>query len=229
MHRHFRSVIFGSAMVATALLSSATPTTAQDTAAKPAAANPALLDPSLARDRAPDAYRVKLATTAGDLVIEVHRDWAPHGADRFYNLVKIGYYTDVAFFRVISGFMAQAGMHGDPAVNRIWLASHIPDDPVKQSNTKGRVTFAMSAEPNSRSVQFFINYGDNSYLDDSGFAPFGEVVEGLETAEALYSGYGEGEPAGKGPSQGKLFRGGNAYLKGQFPKLDFIKTATLVE
>jgi peptidyl-prolyl cis-trans isomerase A (cyclophilin A) len=229
MHCQFQHVILGSAILVTALMGSAATTTAQETAATSAPANPALLDPSLARDRAPDTYRVKLTTSAGDLVIEVHRDWAPHGADRFYNLVKIGYYTEVAFFRVISGFMAQAGMHGDPAVSRIWLASHIPDDPVRQSNTKGRVTFAMSAEPASRSVQFFINYGDNSYLDDSGFAPFGEVVEGFETAEALYSGYGEGEPAGKGPSQGKFYRGGNAYLKGQFPKLDFIKTATLVE
>jgi peptidyl-prolyl cis-trans isomerase A (cyclophilin A) len=192
-------------------------------------ANPALLDPGLARERAPDTYRVKLTTTAGDITIEVHRDWAPNGADRFYNLVKIGYFTNVAFFRVISGFMAQAGMHGDPRVSQAWLSSRIPDDPVMQSNTRGRVTFAQSAEPNSRSAQFFINFGDNSYLDASGFAPFGEVVEGMETVDALYSGYGEGEPRGRGPSQSKLYRGGNDYLKGQFPELDYILSATVVE
>ncbi|MCU0234322.1 MAG: peptidylprolyl isomerase [Thermoanaerobaculales bacterium] len=190
--------------------------------------HPALLDPSLAREQAPADFKVRLATTAGDLVIAVHRDWAPHGADRFYNLVKIGYFSNVAFFRVIDGFMAQAGMHGDPRVSQAWLAARIPDDPVRQSNTRGRVTFAMSSEPNSRSVQFFINYGDNSFLDDSGFAPFGEVVEGFETVQALYAAYGEGEPAGSGPSQAKLYRGGNAYLKGQFPKLDYIRSAVIV-
>jgi len=197
-------------------------------AAPEAQPHPALLDPSLAREQAPAEYKVKMATTAGDFVIAVHRDWAPHGADRFYNLVKIGYFSNVAFFRVIEGFMAQAGMHGDPRVSQAWLAARIPDDPVRQSNTRGRVTFAMSSEPGSRSVQFFINFGDNSFLDESGFAPFGEVVEGFEAVQALYAGYGEGEPGGSGPSQAKLYRGGNAYLKGQFPKLDFIRSATIL-
>jgi len=194
-----------------------------------AAPNPALLDPSLAKERAPDTYKVKMETTAGDFVIEVHRDWAPHGADRFYNLVTIGYFNDIAFFRVIKGFMAQAGMHADPAVSNVWLKSRIPADPVKKSNTKGMVTFAMGAQPTTRTAQFFINYANNSSLDASGFAPFGEVVEGFDSVNALYGGYGEGAPRGKGPDQGKLFRGGNAYLKGEFPKLDYIVTATIVD
>jgi peptidyl-prolyl cis-trans isomerase A (cyclophilin A) len=215
--------------LAIVLAGSPEPARAQTTseAAKPT--SPALLDPSLARERAPDSYRVKLATTAGDILIEVHRDWAPRGADRFYNLVRIGYYNDVAFFRVIPGFMAQAGMHADPALSQTWLNARIPDDPVLQSNTRGRVTFAMSSEPGSRSVQFFINTGNNAYLDESGFAPFGEVVEGFEVVTALYGGYGEGEPNGKGPSQAKLYRRGKPYLEAEFPKLDAIITATVVE
>ena len=194
-----------------------------------AAPNPALLDPSLAKEKAPDTYKVKMETTAGDFIIEVHRDWAPHGADRFYNLVTINYFNNVAFFRVIKGFMAQAGMHADPAVSNVWLKARIPADPVKKSNTKGMVTFAMGAQPDTRTAQFFINYGNNSSLDASGFAPFGEVIEGFDSVQALYGGYGEGAPRGKGPSQGKLFRGGNSYLKGEFPKLDYIVTATIVE
>jgi peptidyl-prolyl cis-trans isomerase A (cyclophilin A) len=194
-----------------------------------AAPNPALLDLSLAKETAPDTYKVKMETTAGDLVIEVHRDWAPHGADRFYNLVTIGYYDDVAFFRVLKGFMAQTGMHGDPAVSNVWLQARIPPDPVKKSNTKGMVTFAMGAKPDTRTVQFFINYGNNSFLDAKGFAVFGKVVEGFDSVKELYGGYGEGAPSGKGPDQGKLSRGGNAYLKGEFPKLDYIVTASIIE
>jgi peptidyl-prolyl cis-trans isomerase A (cyclophilin A) len=190
--------------------------------------NPALLDPSLATERAPDLYKVKMATTAGDFVIEVHRDWAPRGADRFYNLVKIGYFTNVAFFRVLTGFMAQAGFNGDPEVSKVWLNSRIKDDPVKQSNTQGMVSFAMGG-PDTRSAQFFVNYGDNSYLDASGFSPFGKVIEGFETVTKLYNGYGEGEPNGKGPAQGKIYRRGNDYLKGEFPELDYITSATIVE
>ena len=125
--------------------------------------------------------------------------------------------------------MAQAGFHGNPAVSQAWLESRIPPDKVTQKNTKGRVTFAMGGSPDTRTVQFFVNYGNNSYLDDSGFAPFGEVVEGFESVEALYNGYGEGQPRGKGPNQAKIFRGGNDYLKGQFPKLDYIVKASIVE
>jgi peptidyl-prolyl cis-trans isomerase A (cyclophilin A) len=204
-------------------------TVAQEPAPEGAAKNPALLDPSLATERAPDLYKVKMETTAGELVIEVHRDWAPRGADRFYNLVKIGYFDDVAFYRVLSGFMAQVGMHGDPRVSAAWLNANIQDDPVKKSNTRAMVTFAMGGQPNTRSAQIFINYGDNSYLDKSGFAPFGQVVEGFESAEALYSGYGEGAPQGRGPSQTRIYRSGNDYLKGEFPKLDYIVKTTIVD
>ncbi len=196
---------------------------------KVAQPNPALFDSKLATEKAPDSFRVKIQTTAGNLVIKIHREWAPHGADRFFNLVKIGYYNDVAFYRVLPGFMAQAGMNGDPKVSAAWLNSYIPADELRQSNTKGRVSYAMGGDPGSRSAQFFINYGDNSYLDEMGFAPFGEVVEGFETVQALYSDYGEGAPKGNGPNQTKLYRGGNAYLKGGFPKLDYIVSAVLVE
>ena len=191
--------------------------------------NPALLDPTLAKEKAPDLFRVQVDTTAGSFVVEVHREWTPRGADRFYNLVKIGYFENVAFYRVITGFMAQVGMHGDPAVSRVWLNSRIQDDPVKQSNTPGMVTFAMGGQPNTRSAQIFINYGDNSYLDAMGFAPFGKVVEGFESVQKLYSGYGEGEPNGNGPAQAKLFRRGNPYLKAEFPKLDYITSASVLE
>jgi len=194
----------------------------------PTKPNPALLDPSLATEKAPDVYRVKMETTTGDLIIEVHREWAPLGADRFYNLVKIGYFNDVAFFRVLAGFMAQAGFHGNPAVSQVWLNARIKDDPVKQKNYPGTVTFATGG-PNTRTAQFFINYGDNSYLDDSGFAPFGKVVEGFESVESLYSDYGEGAPNGKGPAQGKVYRLGNDYLKAEFPELDYITKASIIE
>jgi len=191
--------------------------------------DPGLLDPSLVTDTAPGTYRVKLETTKGDIVIEVNRSWAPNGADRFYNLVRIGYYDDTAFFRVIDRFMAQVGMHGDPRVNAAWMKAPIPDDPVKESNTAGRVTFAMKSSPNSRTTQIFFNYGDNSYLDQSGFAPFATVVEGMDVVESLYSGYGEGAPRGNGPSQARIMRDGNDYLRGEFPKLDYITTATILD
>jgi len=200
---------------------------AQEPAAQP---NPALLDPSRATATAPDTYRVKVETTAGDLVIEVNRDWAPRGADRFYNMVMIGYYDNAAFFRVIEGFMAQIGMHANPEVTAAWRGARIQDDPVVKSNTKGMVTFAMGAQPNTRTTQFFINLGNNSYLDQpSKFAPFGQVVEGFETVENLYDGYGEGAPRGKGPSQGRISKEGNTYLKADFPKLDYIVHASIVD
>jgi len=190
---------------------------------------PALLKPSLAAETAPESYKVKLETTKGDVVIEVTRAWAPNGADRFYNLVKIGYYDGAVFFRVIDGFMAQVGMHGDPAVQAAWMKASIPDDPVTQSNTRGMVTFAALGTPNSRTTQFFINFGDNSYLKQYGpFAPFGRVVQGMEVVDKLYSGYGEGAPKGRGPSQGEIARQGNAYLKASFPELDAITRASLL-
>ena len=197
-------------------------------AAPAQAPSKALLAPAQAKETAPAVYKVKFTTTKGPFTIEVHRDWAPNGADRFYNLVKAGFFTDVAFFRVIKGFMVQFGIHGDPSVNRIWRRGTINDDPSgKKSNTRGMVTFA-TAGPNMRTTQLFINYADNSRLDGMGFAPFGKVVEGMKVVDAIEGMYGEGAPMGRGPSQEMIQTQGNAYLKAQFPKLDYVKRATLL-
>jgi peptidyl-prolyl cis-trans isomerase A (cyclophilin A) len=184
-------------------------------------------DPATAKATAPAVYQVKFTTTKGDFTVEVHRDWAPIGADRFYNLVKSGFFTDVAFFRVIKGFMVQFGIHGDPAVSKKWRNANIPDDPTgKQSNTRGMITFA-TAGPNTRTTQVFINYGNNANLDSMGFAPFGKVVDGMKVVDAIEGMYGEGAPGGRGPSQGRVQNEGNTYLKAEFPKLDWIKSATV--
>lgn len=190
-------------------------------------AGAALLDPSRATERAPARFRVRFETTKGPFVIEVTRAWAPRGADRFYNLVRAGYYDDVAFFRVIEGFMVQFGINGDPRVNAAWQEARIPDDPVSQSNRRGMVTYAMSG-PDTRTTQLFINFRDNKGLDGQGFAPFGGVVEGLAVVDSLYSGYGEGAPRGRGPDQGRAQAEGNTYLRGSFPRMDFVKTARVV-
>ncbi len=171
---------------------------------------------------------MKFETTKGDIVLEVNRAWAPRGADRFYDLVKIGYYNDVAFFRVIDEFMAQFGIHGDPKVNKKWEPARINDDPVKESNVRGAISFA-TAGPNTRTTQLFINYGDNSQLDQRGFAPFAKVIQGMEVVGALYKDYGEGVPRGGGPSQELMESQGNSYLRAQFPKLDYIKRASVVK
>jgi peptidyl-prolyl cis-trans isomerase A (cyclophilin A) len=198
-------------------------------AANPASSVPPAAAPavSLPNETAPATYRARFETSAGPFVIEVHRDWAPQGADRFYNLVKSGYYDGVRFFRVIGGFMAQFGIHGDPKVAAQWHDADIPDDPVRQSNTPGMVTFA-TAGPNTRTTQVFINFGNNSALDKTGFAPFGRVVGGMPVVNRLYAGYGEGAPEGHGPEQGRIESEGNAYLERQFPKLDFVRRATIV-
>jgi peptidyl-prolyl cis-trans isomerase A (cyclophilin A) len=195
------------------------------------AADSPLLDPTSAAmtATAPDSYRVRFETTAGDFVVEVRRALSPNGADRFYNLVRNGYYEGVRFFRVIDGFMAQFGMHGDPQVTAAWRAAPIQDDPVAASNARGTVTFAMTGQPNSRTTQVFINYRDNSNLDAMGFAPFGEVVEGMDVVDQLHSGYGEGAPNGSGPSQAQIQSEGNEYLASEFPELDYIERATIVE
>jgi peptidyl-prolyl cis-trans isomerase A (cyclophilin A) len=190
--------------------------------------NPALFDPTRADEKAPATYNVKFETTKGDILIKVTRSWAPNGADRFYNLVKIGYFDDTAFFRVLPGFMAQFGINGNPEVNRIWKNSQIPDDPVKESNRRGFLTFA-TAGPNTRTTQLFINFADNSRLDSQGFAPIGRVVQGMEVVDSIHSGYGEGAPQGKGPNQGFIQGGGNTYLKKFFPNLDYLKKASVVQ
>jgi peptidyl-prolyl cis-trans isomerase A (cyclophilin A) len=189
---------------------------------------PAELDPALATERAPDLYRARFATSNGTFVIEVHRDWAPNGADRFYHLVKMGFYDDTRFFRAISGFMVQFGIPGDPGVAAKWREARIPDDAAKQSNLRGYVAFAQTSSPNSRTTQVFIDYGDNAQLDASNFAPFGKVVDGMDVVNTLYKGYGEGAPNGDGPSQDRIQSEGNAYLDADFPKLDRIVTAQIV-
>ena len=183
-----------------------------------------LMNPQALNAKAPDVFKAKFETTAGNFVVEVHRDWAPNGADRFYNLVKNGYYDGVKFFRVIPGFMAQFGIHGDPSVAKIWGNSNIQDDPVKQSNKRTFVTFAQTSRPNSRSVQLFINYGDNSRLDKDRFAPFGKVIEGMESVDKLYSGY---DAESISAQQQRINAEGNAFLEKNYPKLDGIKKATI--
>ena len=185
-----------------------------------------LSDPASLNEQAPPVYKVKFDTSKGPFVVEVHRDWAPNGAERFYNLVKNGFYNDTRFFRVIDGFMVQFGLNGDPKVSSVWRDADIKDDPVKQSNVRGNITFA-TAGPNTRTTQVFINYGDNTGLDGQGFSPFGKVVSGMDVVDSLYNGYGEGAPSGHGPNQGIVQSLGNAYLNKAFPKLDFIKKATI--
>jgi peptidyl-prolyl cis-trans isomerase A (cyclophilin A) len=171
--------------------------------------------------KVPETFRVKFETTKGDFVVEVHRDWAPKGAERFHELVAGGFYDGGGFFRVIKNFMVQFGLSSDPAVNAKWRTRTLPDDPVTRANTRGRITYAM-AGPNTRTTQVFINYINNSRLDADGFAPFGQVVEGMEVVDAIYGGYGET------PEQSLIEQQGNAYLKSRFPKMDFIKKATLL-
>jgi peptidyl-prolyl cis-trans isomerase A (cyclophilin A) len=198
-------------------------------AEKPAAAKGiGALDPAKLTEKAPAKYRAKFNTSRGDFVIEVHRDWAPNGADRFYNLVKGGYFDGTRFFRVIKGFMVQWGIHGEPAVNAAWREARIKDDPVKESNKRGYITFA-TAGPDTRTTQVFINFADNGRLDSSGFAPFGKVVTGMGVIDSLYADYGEGAPGGAGPSQPRMQDEGNAYLNKDFPKLDYIKSAKITK
>jgi peptidyl-prolyl cis-trans isomerase A (cyclophilin A) len=187
---------------------------------------PSLLKVEGFKEQAPAMFRAKFTTTKGDFVVEVQRDWAPHGADRFYNLVKNGYFSDTRFFRVIKGFMVQWGIHGQGEVNAVWRNANIPDDSVKQSNKRGFVTFA-TAGPNTRTTQVFINYNDNAQLDGMGFAPFGKITSGLEVVDGLFGGYGEGAPQGQGPNQGRMQTEGNAYLARDFPNLDYILEAKI--
>lgn len=175
---------------------------------------------------APDSFDVTFATTRGDVVVRAHRAWAPNGVDRLYTLVRLGYYDDTRFFRVLDGFMAQFGASGDPAVARRWSDSTIADDPVTRSNVRGAVSFA-SAGPNTRTTQLFINTAANDRLDPMGFAPVGEVVRGMEAVDSLYADYGEGAPMGPGPDQSLIARDGNAYLDRQFPRLDAVRTARI--
>ena len=187
-----------------------------------------LSNPSSLNAQAPDVYWAKFDTTKGSFVIKVTRAWAPVGADRFYNLVKNGFYNNASFFRVIPGFIVQFGISADPNISAVWHDADIQDDPVKQSNAPGPVTFA-TAGPGTRTTQVFINLADNKSLDAQGFSPFGTVTDGMNVAQSFYSGYGEGAPMGSGPDQQLIQSQGEAYLAAQFPKLDHIKSATILQ
>jgi peptidyl-prolyl cis-trans isomerase A (cyclophilin A) len=226
----FAITVTGAALCGQPLLSQQTaaakpaPTT-QPAAKKPTApAAPAfnrlLLQPALLKAKAPATFKARFTTTKGDFVIEVHRDWSPLGADRFYNLVKNGFYNNESFFRVVPGFVVQFGLSARPTITAAWQDSFIQDDPVTQSNKRGFVTFATSG-PNRRTTQLFVNFGDNARLDGMGFSPFGEVIEGMDVVDKLYSGYGET------PSQGQIETEGKTYLEKSFPLLDSIRVARL--
>jgi len=195
--------------------------------ARPAAPAPAasrLTNPAALTAKAPEDFKVKFDTTKGPVVIELHRAWAPKGVDRFYNMVRNGFFTDVRFFRVIPNFMAQFGVHGSPAVNAAWEKARLTDDPPNgQKNVRGMLTYGTTGAPNSRGTQLFINYKDNSYLDAQGFVPIGQVVEGMEAVDMLNAEYGSGPQN----NQGRIVAEGNKYLQANFPKLDYIKTATV--
>jgi len=195
--------------------------------AKPLPAAPGFTDPAKLTAKAPDTFKVLFDTTKGKFTVEVTRSLSPNGADRFYNLVMSGYFKDIAFFRVIPGFMCQFGIHGDPAVSAKWREANIADDPVKGSNTRGTITFA-TAGPNTRTTQLFINFGNNTVLDEQGFSPFGKVIEGMDVVDKINSEYGEGAPQGNGPNQNRIQMEGNAYLKKDFPHLDYIKSASIL-
>jgi peptidyl-prolyl cis-trans isomerase A (cyclophilin A) len=186
-----------------------------------------LRTPALLNDTAPATYKVKFDTSAGAFVVEVHRDWAPHGADRFYNLVRNRFYDNARFFRVVPKFMVQFGINGDPTVSAAWRNARIPVDQVVKSNTRGFITYAMGGTPDTRTTQVFINFQDNSRLDASGFAPFGEVISGMAVVDKIFSEYGEAAPRGKGPDQGRIQAEGNAYLMKDFASLDYIRTAAI--
>ncbi|HEX4935387.1 MAG TPA: peptidylprolyl isomerase [Gemmatimonadaceae bacterium] len=184
--------------------------------------------PPTSAAEAPATFKVRFETSKGAFVLEAHRAWAPKGVDRLHSLVQSGFFDNTRFFRTVTGFMVQFGVHGDPGVNAAWENLAIPDDSVAQSNTRGRMSFAM-AGPGTRTTQVFINLVDNASLDKMGFAPVGEVIEGMAVVDSLYAGYGDGPPSGFGPDQMRLMREGNAYLDREYPKLDFIRTARLVE
>jgi peptidyl-prolyl cis-trans isomerase A (cyclophilin A) len=183
----------------------------------------ALLTPTALNEHAPAAFDVKFVTTKGEFTVHISREWAPHGADRFYNLVKHHYFDGCPFFRVIAGFMAQFGLTPYPEVNKAWMNANIQDDPVKASNTRGKITFAQTSAPNSRSTQLFINFANqNAQLDKQGFAPIGEVTSGMDVVDKLNSEYGDHA------DQEKITMQGGPYLKQAMPHLDYMNTVRLV-
>ncbi len=179
------------------------------------------MNPNELNEMAPDTFQVLFDTSKGEFTVDITRAWAPKGADRFYNLVKNGYYDDCRFFRVVKGFMVQFGISGDPQLNAVWRVSQFKDDPGKESNKRGTITFA-HAGSNSRTTQLFINYADNAFLDTQGFPPFGKVTMGMEVVDAINDEYGEN------PDQRRIQLEGNTYLEKTFPNLDYVKSAIVV-
>ena len=225
-----RKLIVTCGLMAALVLSQATSGQTAPPKAPTAGTDPGLFHPETLTAKAPQDFKVKMTTTKGVIVIEVHRLWAPQGADRFYNLVKHHFYDGASFFRVLNSprpFVAQFGINKDPSVSAVWQRANIKDDTVNKSNVRGTLTYAM-AGPGTRTTQIFINLGDNKSLDGMGFAPFGEVVEGMNIVDSLYGGYGEGAPNGGGPDQGKIQSQGKAYLDKNFPKLDSITSAVVM-
>jgi len=188
------------------------------------AAAQSLSEPSSATLSAPDVYKVRFETTSGDFTVKVNRTWAPAGADRFYNLVKLGFYDETAFFRVLRDFIVQFGLHADPDISHRWKSAMIPDDAVWKTNKRGWISFAKSG-PNTRTTQIFVNFANNRKLDDQGFAPFAKVVAGMKVVDGFYSDYGEGRPRGMGPDQTRIMGEGSPYLRNNYPRLDWIERA----
>ncbi len=218
------SIALVSAQTSTKPAAKPAPKPSAPASAPKAAAPNRLLNPAALTAKAPDTFKVKFDTTKGAVVLELHREWAPKGVDRFYNLTRNGFFSGVRFFRVIPNFMAQFGISGDPAVNEAWEKARLTDDPANgKSNTRGMLTYGTTGQPNSRGTQLFINYKDNSYLDKQGFVPIGEVVEGMDVVDMLNSEYG----AGPQNQQSRIVAEGNKFLQANFPKLDYIKTATV--
>jgi peptidyl-prolyl cis-trans isomerase A (cyclophilin A) len=223
----FTSIVLCSALLAqtpasksAATSKSATSKSATTNTGTPAA-KPSLLNPASLHAKAPELFKAQFTTTKGDFVVEVHRDWAPLGADRFYNLVRNGYFTNAAFFRVVPGFVVQFGLSANPEVNKAWEHAAIKDDPVMGSNKRGMLVFA-TAGPNTRTTQLFINFADNSRLDAMGFAPFGTVTDGMDVVDKIYPGYGQT------PDQGLITEQGDAYIAKNFPMIDKIKLAKIL-
>src|SRR5215472_8914500 len=219
----FFAALFSAAFLAGCLWGEAQAPSQKQPAGKtsPGGSRPTLLNPATLKAQAPDVYKVKFTTTKGDFVVQVTRAWSPLGADRFYNLVKNGFYNGAGFFRIVPGFVVQFGISPDPAVAKAWREAKIPDDPVTQSNHRGYLTFA-TAGPSTRTTQVFINLVDNARLDSMGFAPFGQVIEGMEVIDKLNAEYGEQ------PDQGRIEAEGKSYLEKSFPRLDIIKSAVIV-
>jgi peptidyl-prolyl cis-trans isomerase A (cyclophilin A) len=223
-----RSSVFAALWSAAALVAVTVLTATMSAGQAPAAASrpSKLLEPATLTAKAPAVYKAKFDTSKGIFVVEVHRDWAPLGADRFYNMVTNGFFSGVRFFRVIPNFMAQFGINGNPAVTAAWNKTDLNDDPPnKQSNVRGFITYGTTGRPNSRGTQVFINYKDNAFLDAQGFVPFGQVIEGMDVVDMLNAEYGSGPQN----AQGKISAEGNKFLQANFPKLDYIKTAAIAK